>query len=99
MGWDDLGVWSEGTVTTALSAQSVPSLRERPSCSSKHKSCSDYHWQMVEGYRLWRLTWEQERDRVTAEYDSERRLYNDANVAPTFKAWLIGQRGHNRNEE
>lgn len=98
--FDELGVWDEGRPKSPLNcvdpSQSAPPVPERPSCSSKHKSCSDHHYQLVDGYRLARLAWEQEKDRLCADYGEEGRLYNEAVPGPNFKQWLVGQRGSNR---
>lgn len=92
MGYDELGNWDESRPSTVGSAPPVASNR-RPTCSPRHRKCSPHHLDLVEGYRLWRLNWEEERERVALGYKEEEKLFSQENPPPTFKAWLKGQRG------
>lgn len=62
-------------------------------CSVKHKNCSPYHFDLVQGYRLWRSSWEEARENETKCYKAEGIIYDEGCPGPTFKNWLIQNKG------
>jgi hypothetical protein len=54
--------------------------------------CSTSHADTVEGYRLWRKTWEDAAEVATIGYTTEMIEYRRDNPAPTFRTYLTDTR-------
>lgn len=64
-------------------------------CAKDMRDCGSLcrHRQLVEGYRLTRIDWEQQLENTACGWAAEERDFREQCPPPTFREWLIQNGG------